>query len=458
MNRQVRALLLIFILGLILMSCLERDTDAWPENGVRAQLRFFWWGELATHEKYDKLIQQFEQQHPDIRVEGQAYSWQGYWDHMRGHLKRQTLPDVFLMAQQELASFVEQNALLPLDRYMEAGLIDTEKIDPKVLKLGQYEGQTYMIAKTLSATAIIVNRDLLMQRNIPLPEQNMDWEQFAEYVLRIAPMLNSDKPHETLYVLGDSGAQEIAFFSYLLQQGKSFITPDGKQLGFTYEDVKRWFEWWGRLRDAGAVSPPDPRIISKRTDLNASRLTKQQVVMEIAAGAELKRWQAEMEEDLDLLMLPQTEGADAILETKPYGEWIEGTYFAISAHTRHPEAAARFIDYWLNDHEWNRLYDNEHGIISNQELLNRMQLHPSDQKTAAHLHEVLDRVIVQTPQPPSSKALFALLQQSYYEWAAGKISLEEALSVFFQKSAQMLDSDKNIVHESIFTIPPYISK
>lgn len=74
MNRQVRALLLIFILGLILMSCLERDTDAWPENGVRAQLRFFWWGELATHEKYDKLIQQFEQQHPDIRVE---IGWRG---------------------------------------------------------------------------------------------------------------------------------------------------------------------------------------------------------------------------------------------------------------------------------------------------------------------------------------------------------------------------------------------
>ena len=70
MNRQVRALLLIFILGLILMSCLERDTDAWPENGVRAQLRFFWWGELATHEKYDKLIQQFEQ---DILI----FVWRG---------------------------------------------------------------------------------------------------------------------------------------------------------------------------------------------------------------------------------------------------------------------------------------------------------------------------------------------------------------------------------------------
>ena len=74
----------------------------------------------------------------------------------------------------------------------------------------------------------------------------------------------------------DPSADYKAFWVWLRQQGKDLY--NGKELGFTAEDVTKWFELWKGARDRAPPRPPD--VIHEG---NASDVTKQLVVTGKAA-------------------------------------------------------------------------------------------------------------------------------------------------------------------------------
>ncbi len=74
----------------------------------------------------------------------------------------------------------------------------------------------------------------------------------------------------------DPSADYKAFWVWLRQQGKDLY--QGKELGFTAEDVTAWFELWKGARDQGATPTPD--VIHEG---NATDVTNQLVVTGKAA-------------------------------------------------------------------------------------------------------------------------------------------------------------------------------
>ena len=68
-----------------------------------------------------------------------------------------------------------------------------------------------------------------------------------------------------------------------------------------------------------------------------------------------------MEDNIDLIRVPTDPNG-----VNKYGEIIMGANIGISAHSKHPEAVAQLINFWLNDLEFNKLYNNDHGITGKQ--------------------------------------------------------------------------------------------
>ena len=59
------------------------------------ELRVAWWGSQDRHNRTLGAIELFEKKYPDIRVEAEFSSWNGYWERIAAQAAGGNLPDVF---------------------------------------------------------------------------------------------------------------------------------------------------------------------------------------------------------------------------------------------------------------------------------------------------------------------------------------------------------------------------
>lgn len=350
--KRFLSLMLVFLM--ILSFAFGGGTGEASDDG-KIDLRVSWWGGDARHEKYRQMLDHYEELHPEVNIIREFAGFDGYFDKLTVQAASGSMPDVVHMHLTKVADYASRGALLPLDEYVESGIIDLSEFNQAIIDSGKVDGKIYMVSLGNSITGMYVNETRFTELGFDLPDNDWTWDECLEYCKAVQAKLP-----EGHYVLQDGSTSDTAFDFFLRQRGKSLYTVDGK-LGFEKQDMVDFLNMWKDFRDAG-VTPPMTVSAEEVNDAHGDSLfVKEVVLMKIYPANQLAIYQGYMTDKIGVVRVPgQGTGMN--------GEFVEGAYISIGANSKHPEEAAKVINYLLNDETAVSIFGAEHGALGSAKM------------------------------------------------------------------------------------------
>ncbi|WJH25545.1 ABC transporter substrate-binding protein [Pseudarthrobacter defluvii] len=339
------------------------------------EIRFSWWGNAGRADLTNKAIAEFEAANPNIKVKPEYGDISGYFDKLATQMAANDAPDVITMGGAYPAEYANRGALLDLGKVQ--GSLDLTKIDQGALENGQVKGKQYGVSTGANALAIVVNPAVFTAAGVPMPDDSTwSWDDFA----RIARDITAKSPkgtYGTATVLTHDSLDAFA-----RQRGESLYTQDG-QLGLGKQTVQDYFDYSLKLSESGAA-PSASETVEK---LNVST---EQTLMGMGKAGMMLTWSNSLTAlskasggDLKLLKLPG--------EKPTPGIWLQSSqFYTISARSKHTDAAAKLVNFLVNNQAAAKIIQSDRGIPGNSEMRAAIQdlLTPQGKVEADYINQI----------------------------------------------------------------------
>lgn len=327
-----------------------RDTD---KTSGPIQLTVFWWGGEKRAELTQKALDLYEEKHPGVTFKTTWQGNSGYYDKLATQAAGGRAPDIFQIDDNALSEYASRNITLDLSGYVARKQIDLGRFPESLAKYGQVNNRTVAIAAAENTPAMVYDKTLVTQLGVPAPKTGMSWDALIDWAATITQRTGG-KTYGTM----DPSADYKALWMWLRQQNKELY--DDRQLGFTAQDLTRWFELWQGARARRAAPPAD--IIHAA---NGGDVTKQLVVTKQAATSFM--WSNQVPE---LSKGTNHELAIVAYPGNPSAQWARASmYWAAYRGTPHRDTVADVIDFLVNDPEAGRILGTERGLNPNRDVL-----------------------------------------------------------------------------------------
>ncbi|WP_160720725.1 ABC transporter substrate-binding protein [Bacillus sp. USDA818B3_A] len=344
--------LLISILPLIVMlaftGCSESSSaDSSQNREEKVTLRIAWWGEQPRHDYTVKVIKLFEEKNPDIHIEFEFSNWDDYWKRLAPMAAANQLPDIMQMDLLYLKAYSKNKLLEDLTPYIRNNIIHTTYIDDKILSGGKVGEQLYGFPLGLNAPAVIMDSNLIASATNQVPKLNWTWNDFEKI---------AENVHKQKNIYGTNGMKppEVFFPYYLRTNGKNLYNVEGTSLG--YEDDKLFVDYFDmqlRLLNEGAFPRVD--VTEQIKGIEDELLVNQQSPMTWGYSNQYYSFSKAADHSLEIIAPPGPNQQES-LSVRP------SMLFSITKSSKHKEAAARFINFFVNNTEANKLIIGERGV------------------------------------------------------------------------------------------------
>lgn len=145
----------------------------------------------------DHAIKKYEKEHPGISVEyEEGIPSEEYSEWLSGRILEGEEPDVFIILDEDFRTLAETGVLEPLDYLMQ---MDTEDKETEgsgfygsALQAGIYKDRQYALPFECNPTLMFVNKTLLKQEGIEMPDDDWTWDDFYEICRRTVKDTDGD--------------------------------------------------------------------------------------------------------------------------------------------------------------------------------------------------------------------------------------------------------------------------
>ncbi|ENH96789.1 extracellular solute-binding protein [Gracilibacillus halophilus YIM-C55.5] len=401
----------------------QEATDENDEASSDTTLRIAWWGSQPRHDYTLEVIDMYEEQ-SGITIEPEYASWEDYWQKLAPQAAANELPDIIAMDLSYLSQYAENNQLADLTPYLE-NQIDVSKISEDIISGGEVGDGLYGFNLGVNAVGFHYNPEMLTEIGIDAEQlQDWTWEDYQEI---------SQQAVDAGYYF-DNGLQADVFFNYYLRtQGKRLYAEDGNGLG--YEDDQLFVDFFTIVKEqveteatptpdfmAQLAGPEDDPVV-KGEGVGIFQWSNQFVGLEDISGLEF-----------DMAPMPGPNVADGLF-LKP------SMFFSISENSEAKEEAAKFISYFVNDIEANKLILGDRGVPVNSDVKEALKSEVS--ASQAEVFEYIEWVENNsTPMgaadPAGAGEIIAELENLSEQISYGEITPEEAAQHFRTQAESML--------------------
>jgi multiple sugar transport system substrate-binding protein len=203
----------------------------------------------------------------------------------------------------------------------------------------------------LNTQSVVLDTDVFKQAHVRLPSDDWTWDDFQSIALKL---------HRRTGIWG-AGAGLHGYTpgwkAVYLSHGDWVFAPDGKSLG--YRDDGVWVDHWNMLLDlqaAGAIPTLAQEPVSSNVD-QLPMVTKRSAMEHVHSNQLVALWTAAgLDRNFKIMPLPRIDCGVSPVYMKP------SQYFSVTASSAHPREAARFISYFTNDIEANKILAGERGV------------------------------------------------------------------------------------------------
>ncbi len=435
MKKKIGIIACVTALVLSLASC-GGDTanDNSSENGGQTTLRVAWWGGQPRNEGTLAVIDMYKTANPGINFETEYSMWDGYWDKMATQMAAKNLPDIMQQDYAYLGQWMKRNQLADLTDFTVDGTIDLTNIGENFIG-GNVGDGIYGISLGTNALALAYNADAYKAANLEEPSVGYTWSQY----------------------LSDAAALKTAGFDadfllrkdpkFVLEQrvrelGKTFYSEDGTALGF--DDVKLVEDFLtlqsDMIKNGYAV---DKDIAYPVQNVEESLLLAKKTWGEIMWSnnfVPVNDLANEQGFGITLAMPPKMDGAEKS------GVYLKPSMlFSITESSKNKEEAAKFISYFINDIEANKVLSGERGVPVSSAVRDALKADLTDSNKK--VYDYIDLVgengtPIDPPEPEGSNEISSTLRDIFDEVVYETKTPADGAAEFMKKAGEILSANK----------------
>jgi len=402
----------------------QEDSTEEGASGDKVTLSLCWWGNQKRNDVTKQAVDLYMSQNPNIEIKVEFTDWSGYWDKMSAMAAGGNLPDIIQQDYSYIAQYQKSGQLADLTEFIENGTIQTENIVDSIIESGSIDGKVYGLSLGSNAPAMTYDKAIVEEAGVTIPEQVT-----IDELYDISQQIYEKTGVKTYFDGGSDMMQIIArtrgshMFEELAAGNKEFSLEH-------YENVEKFAKAeFSISSDLLAEKNPDvveTKPIIDGTTWNDFMYSNQLISVVETAGREI-----------EIAMYPTT--SDAVSQPmylKP------SMFFSIAETSKNKEEAAKFIDWFTNDEECNKILMAERGVPINSEIADilKEEVDEVSQKVFDYIATVSE---IATPidelDPAGKGEVVALSKTIAEELRYGNLNAEEATDQFVSGAKSILE-------------------
>lgn len=390
-------------------------------------LRVAWWGSQPRHDYTLQVIEMYQQKYPHVKIEPEYANFDDYWKKLAPQAAANDLPDIIQMDISYISQYGGNGQLEDLTPYL-GSIINIDHISENAISGGKIGDKLYGFNIGVNTIQFQYDPELLKRLGVDTLDENWTWDDYYE--------LAGKASEAGLYF--DSGFRPEVFFGYYLRtKGQHLYSPDGTSLG--YDDDQLFIDFFAPLAKLVADGDaPTPDVKAQVKGLEDDLLVKGQQVGIWQWTNQFVALQQVANRPLEMHHMPGPNREQG-LYLKP------SMYFSISKNSKHKEEAARFIDFWVNDIEANKLIKGDRGVPVNSQVIEAVKptLDPALVKVFDYVAWAQENSSpMDPPDPPGAAEVIALFKEVTEAMDFGKLSPEDAAKRFREEANAILAKNK----------------
>lgn len=342
----------------------KQNTVTSPDGKLDpCELRFSWWGGDDRHKATLDAIELWDSLHPDIKIIPEYGGWDGWSEKVAAQISGGTEPDVMQINYDWLISLSPDG-----EGFYDLGLLsdqlDLSGFDDEVLSFGKINGKLNAVTVSISGRCPFYNSKVYDMIGASYPKT---WDELIS--------LGQTFGEQDLYPLDldiQSGGTAWYLAVVYVQQktGREFISMDG-ELGFTQDDIRLALDFYKEIENNHVI-----RTIRTRTDEDGNAALYQSPEFIEGSVAGVLEWGSSVGKYESVL--PEGTLETGYLLTDNNGNssgWMikPSMLYAVSKNTSHPDEAAAFIDFLLNNEQCADILGTSRGIPASQTARNALE-------------------------------------------------------------------------------------
>ncbi len=392
-------------------------------------LRIMWWGSQTRHDRTLAVLDMFTKQ-TGIRFEPEFYGFDDYINKLNILIAANDAPDLMQMGG-NFPTYLEH--IEYLNRYISEGKIDVSGTDKSFIAITTLDGNTVGLSSGTNAPAVAYDPELFKKAGVPLPNNKWTWSDFEKAALKI---------HQKLGILGIALTRndEFTILTTVVSQygtGESlFLEPYRLKLNYTKDKyVADYLNMVQRLTKAGAY--PNPAQMAEIKDIEGNPLVKGQAAMAWMYSNQFVALTNAAKRPLALAFLPRR------TKTGPLSMSIMSSQmFCMSRDSRHKQAAAQFLNFWVNSIEANKILKGERGVPIMKPVREALAADLSEPEKAIYAYltelgkEAATQIVLDSPVQTQIRDIYIRLAEQV---VFGKLTPQKAAEQFRAEAENTLN-------------------
>jgi len=415
--------------ALALTACAQGGADTGGDAGTATTdpdepvtIRWSWWGSDTRHTLTQEVIDLFEEKNPNITVVPDYTDWGSYFDKLSVSVAGGDVPDVITQEERYLADYASKGVLEDLSQLD----IDTSKIDASILQSGTIDEALYGIATGVNVYSVVADPQAFADAGVEMPDDTTwTWEDYVETANAISAATGG-----AVYGAQDYGFNEPGFSILARQNGQSLYDENG-EVGFEPELLAQWWQHSLDMQASGGqpdapktievdAGGPEQSLVGTNTGAMAWFWSNQLTALSNASGRPLQ-----------LLRVP---GESQFDRTGMY--FKPAMYYSVSSRSSHPEAAAKLVDFLLNDPEAGAILLSDRGLPANTDVRAAVtdKFAETDKQAAEFLTSLEDEIVDGPVVPPAGAGQATeITKRLNAEVLFGRLTPQQAAEQFVQE-------------------------
>lgn len=393
------------------------------------RLRMYWWGSQDRARRTLAVADLYQQQFSNVKIAGET-TGADYWTKLATQMVGRNIPDVFQLEPTTLPDYARRGACAPLDAYMPKTL-DIERFGKNIVDLCRVDGKVWGVGLGLNSFALLYDTEAFAQAGMSPPNEKTTWKEFADLSVELTKALK--KPG---YWAAPYGARyHYALDVWLRQRDKFLFNADGK-LGFVADDAAEFFNYWEDLRKRGGCVPADVQALDQLL-IESNPLGLGKAAMGLVYSNQLIGYQLMIKSKLGITTFPMTSAS------APSGHYYRpALIWSVGATSKQPEAAAAFINFFVNDAKAGEILGVERGVPLSPAIREAIlpALNETEQATVKYVNQLADKVMPYPAPAPKGAQEFerTVLRPIADQLAFGKLSPTDAAKQLVADGSRVL--------------------
>lgn len=321
---NLRTFILVSI-SISLLSACQKNTD-------NQTITFSAWGSPEEMAIVKPLIQKFEAQNPDIKV-NLMHIPDKYFQKLHTLIAANLTPDVMLTNNINFPVYASNQAFVDLQPYLaKSKTLKAKDFYPQTLTGFTWQGQLQGIPRDVSNLVFFYNKDLFDKYRVPYPTANWSWEDFVIAAQKLTQDTNQDGEPEVYGVSFDK--RPLFWLPYLWSHGADLFDATRQHSTFNTQQAAMGLQRYADLRHHYKVAPTAAQAGSSTM---AQLFMQERVAMQLNGRWAVPLYRQNIKFRWDIAPFPRGTNGSVVD--------VDAAGWAIAKTSKHPDKAWRLVEY-----------------------------------------------------------------------------------------------------------------